>query len=282
MSKGLYQACFAVLTTVALLLLSQLGQKLMGRSVESDIDRGNTARASVQVGHLLGVFLIVGAIVAGCVSGEDWRQDAIWVAAFGGASIILLEVTGGLGVRLLLRAKLPAEIARGNVAAGVAAGAHYVATALIIARNITGTDLNALAVSLVFFVLAQLSLHLFVVLFRALTSYDDSEEVLGENMAAALSYAGLTVAVGLVVGNASEGQFTGWATSLKGYGLALLVNLVFYPVRQILVQTVLLGGAPTVRAGRLDVAIGQERNVGMAALEAVAYVATALLITRMG
>ena len=63
-----------------------------------------------------------------------------------------------------------------------------------------------------------------------------------------------------------------------GYGLALLLNLVFYPVRQLVVQTVLLGGAPTLRGGRLDVAIGHERNVGMGALEAVAYVATALLM----
>ncbi|RYE84718.1 MAG: DUF350 domain-containing protein, partial [Myxococcales bacterium] len=155
------------------------------------------------------------------------------------------------------------------------------ATGIVIAHNIHGSGLGTLAVSLVFFVLAQLSLHLFVVLFRALTSYDDSEEVLTGNLAAALSYGGLTVAVAIVVGAASDGAFAGWVESLRGYALAVLVNLVFYPVRQLVVQGLLLGARPTLRAGRLDEAVGQERNVGFGALEAVSYVATALLLTRV-
>ena len=281
MTQKLYQVGVAAVTTLILLGLSMLGQRLLGRSARGDLDRGNAAKALLQVGHVLGVFLIVASIVAGSVTGENVARDALWVLAFGGASVALLELTGALGVRLLLRSKMMAEIERGNVAAGVAAGAHYVATANIISKNLSGNDLNALAISLVFFVLAQLSFHLFVVLFRALTVYDDSEEILGENMAAALSYAGLAVGVSLVVGNAAEGQFSGWLPSLKGYGLALLWNLAFYPVRQLLVQGLLLGAWPSLRGGRLDVAIGQERNAGLGALEACCYVATALLLAKV-
>lgn len=280
-TKGLYHAGFAVATTLGLLLVFQIGQKLMGHTVKADVEKGNTAQAILQVGHILGVCLIAASIVAGCVAGESWTTDAIWVGAFGVASVLVLAVTGALGTRLLLRAKLPAEIARGNVAAGLAGAAHYLATSILIARNITGTDLNALGISLVFFVLAQLSMHLFVILFRALTTYDDSEEILGENMAASLSYAGLTVAVGIIVGNASEGNFAGWGPSLKGYGLALLLTLVLYPVRQFVVQTLLLGAMPSPRAGRLDELVGRERNLGASALEAVAYLSTALLIARL-
>jgi uncharacterized membrane protein YjfL (UPF0719 family) len=280
-TQKLYQLGVAAATTLILLVLSLLGQRLLGRSAQGDLGKGNTARALLQVGHVLGVFLIVGAIVAGSVSGEDPVKDALWVLAFGGASVVLLEVTGALGVKLLLRSKLSSEIERGNAAAGFAGGAHYVATALIISKNLSGTDLHALAISLVFFVLAQASLHLFVVLFRALTTYDDSEQILGENMAAALSYGGLAVSVGVVVGNAAEGQFAGWLPSLKGYGLALLWNLAFYPVRQLLVQGVLLGARPTLRGGRLDEAIGHERNAGLGALEAICYLATALLLAKV-
>lgn len=280
-TQKLYQLGVAAATTLVLLTFSLLGQRLMGRSTQGDLDKGNTARALVQVGHVLGVFLIVASIVSGSVSGEDPAKDALWVLTFGGAAVVLLELTGALGIRLLLRSKMPAEIERGNAAAGVAAAAHYVATSIIIAKNLTGTNLNALAISLVFFVLAQLSFHLFVVLFRALTVYDDSEEILGENVAAALSYGGLAIGVSLVVGNASEGQFTDWVGSLKGYGLALLWNLAFYPVRQILMQGVLLGARPTLRGGRLDEAIGHERNVGLGALEAICYIATALLLAKV-
>jgi uncharacterized membrane protein YjfL (UPF0719 family) len=280
-TQKLYQIGVAAAATLILLVLSLIGQKILGRSLREDLDKGNTARGLLQVGHVLGVFLIVGSIVAGSVTGEDPGKDALWVLAFGGASVALLEVTGALGVKLLLHSKLTSEIERGNAAAGLAAGAHYLATAVIISKNLSGNDLHALAISLVFFVLAQASLHLFVILFRALTTYDDSEEILGENMAAALSYSGLAVGVGLVVGNAAEGQFSGWVASLKGYGLALLWNLVFYPVRQLLVQGVLLGARPTLRGGRLDEAIGHERNAGLGALEAVSYVATALLLAKV-
>lgn len=280
-TQKLYQIGVVVVTILALLAFSLLGQRLLGRSTRNELENSNTARSFVQVGHVLGVFLIVGSIVGGSISGEDPLRDLLWALLFGGAAVILLEVTGSLGVRLLLRSRMPAEIERGNAAAGIAAAAHYVATAVIIAKNITGSSLNTLAVSLVFFALAQLSLHLFVVLFRALTVYDDSEEILGENIAAALSYAGLTIGVSLVIGNASEGQFSDWSTSLLGFTLALLWNLVFYPVRQILVQGLLLGAMPALRGGRLDVAIGQERNVGIGALEAISYIATALLLAKV-
>jgi uncharacterized membrane protein YjfL (UPF0719 family) len=220
-TQKLYQLGVAAAAALILLVLSLIGQKILGRSLREDLDKGNTARGLLQVGHVLGVFLIVGSIVAGSVTGEDPSKDALWVLAFGGASVALLEVTGALGVKLLLQAKLTSEIERGNAAAGLAAGAHYLATAVIISKNLSGNNLHALAISLVFFVLAQVSFHLFVILFRALTIYDDSEEILGENMAAALSYSGLAVGVGLVVGNAAEGQFSGWLTSLKGFGRGL-------------------------------------------------------------
>ncbi|MCU0657437.1 MAG: DUF350 domain-containing protein [Polyangiaceae bacterium] len=281
MTQKLTQLGVATAITLVLLGMSLLGQRLVGRSLQADLDKGNTARGLLQVGHVLGVFLIVGSIVANSVTGEDLTRDALWALTFGGASVLLLEIAGSLGLRLLLRSRLLAEIERGNAAAGLAAGAHYTATGILISKNLHGTELAALPIALVFFVLAQASFHLFVVLFRALTVYDDSEEILGENMGAALSYAGLVVGVGLVVGNASEGQFTGWASSLKGYALALLWNLAFYPVRQLIVQTLLLGARPSLRGGRLDVAIGQERNAGLGALEACCYIATALLLAKV-
>jgi hypothetical protein len=62
----------------------------------------------------------------------------------------------------------------------------------------------------------------------------------------------------------------------------LLFVLALYPVRQILVQMAFLGGSFALRGGSLDTAIEERRNTGAAAMEAASYVATALLVSRLG
>jgi uncharacterized membrane protein YjfL (UPF0719 family) len=282
--RPLYLPALGAITTVVLLLLLRAGQRLWSpaHTVRSDLEEGHMAHALLQVGQVLGLFLISGSVVAGCAQGESLMQDVLWVAAYGGVALGLLVLFGHLGVRVLLRAQLSAEVERGNVAAGLAAGAHYLATGILLSRSVSGTDLGTLGVALVFFVLAQFTLHLFVMLFRTLTAYDDAEEILGENLAAALSYAGVTVALSLIIGHAVEGSFAGWLASLRGYALALVFALALYPVRQLFVQTLLLGAPFSLRGGRLDRGIAAERNLGMGVLEAISYLAAAFLVTRLG
>jgi uncharacterized membrane protein YjfL (UPF0719 family) len=282
--RPLYLLVFSGLTSLALLLLFRLGQRVLSpkHTVREDLEHNDTARSLLQVGQVFGIFLIAGSVVAGSATGESLRHDVLWVALYGVLALTLLSVFGHLGVRLLVRSRLPAEIERGNIAAGLAGGAHYLATGIITARAISGNDFSTVGVALVFFVLSQLTLHVVVMLFRALTAYDDAEEVLGENLAAGLSYAGLTVAVALIVGYAVEGTFVDWSTSLRGYAKALLYVLTLYPVRQLFVQTLLLGARFTLRGGRLDQGIAAERSIGMAVMEAVSYLAAAFLVTRLG
>ena len=73
-----------------------------------------------------------------------------------------------------------------------------------------------------------------------------------------------------------------WSTSLLLYGEALLLSVAFWPVRQLVVQGLLVGGGLHLRGGALDEGISRGRNVGLGALEAAAYIATALLVTRLG
>ncbi len=277
----LYLTVFGLGTILGLLLLLRLGQRLLGGSLHRDLNHGNIARSMLQVGQVLGVFLVASSAVKGGVRFAGILPDVGRVALSGALALALMMLTGHLGVRALLRSRLPAELARGNVAAGVAAGAHYVAVAVITARAVSGGSLRDYGLSLTFFAIGQLTLIVFITLFRALTTYDDAEQIDGENMAAALSYAGVSIAVGVIIARALEGDFTGWADSLLGYGGVLLFLLVLYPVRQILVQVVLLGAPFTLRGGRLDVAVGTERNAGIGALEAIAYLATAFAIAEL-
>jgi uncharacterized membrane protein YjfL (UPF0719 family) len=279
----LYALAFGVGTTLALLVLFEGAQRLLSPRATFGADRAaqNLARTLLHVGDVLGVFLIAGSVVEGSIQGRDLRNNLSWVAAFGAVAILVYGVTARLGVRVLLRGKLGAELARGNVAAGVAAAGHSIGTGIVVARAIRGTDLRTLGVALVFFVVAQLTKHLLVVLFRTLTSYDDEDEIRGENLAAAISYAGATIAVSIVIGAAVHGDFQGWATSLRGFAIAAGWGVLLWPVRQIVVEGIFLNSVPSLRAGVLDRAIARDRDVGVAALEAIAYVATALVIQQL-
>ena len=277
---SLYELGFAAGTPLVLLVLFLAAQRAIAPL--GDLGHNHPARAVLQASHLFGVFSVAAAVVAGCVHGESLAQDLLWTAVFGGSAVVLLVVTARLGVQALLRSRLKEEIGRGNVAAAVAAGAHYVSTAILLARCLYGDDLHTLGVSIAFFAIAQATLHVFLILFRALTVYDDFEEVAGGNVAAAFSYAGITIALALIIGSAAEGTFVGWTDSLKGYAKALLFALALYPVRQIVVQGALLRGGLALRKGRLDEGIGRERDVGLGALEAASYLATAYFVTRLG
>ncbi len=46
-------------------------------------------------------------------------------------------------------------------------------------------------------------------------------------------------------------------------------------------EGLILGRAPTLRGGYLDDAIGVDRNAGMAVMEALTYVATAVAIVEL-
>ena len=278
-----YVMSFALGTIVALLLLLRLGERVLSpaHGVAKDMAEANTARRLLSVGEVLAVFLVAVSSVRNCLEGKSVLSDALWVGAFAVSGLLLVVVTGRVGCSLLLRSRLQAEVERGNTAAGLAAGAHYVATGVITSRALAGHSFQELALSVGFFVLAQLTLHLFVVLFRALTTYDDSEQIQGENLAAALSYSGVTVAVAVVIARALDGEFEGWLVSLRGYAAVLAFLFAFYPIRQLLVQSLLLGGGLSLRGGRLDRGIAGERNEGMAALEAGTYLSTALAISQL-
>jgi hypothetical protein len=76
-----------------------------------------------------------------------------------------------------------------------------------------------------------------------------------------------------------DGDFEGWGASMKAYAIALASALVLYPVRQLGVQTLLLGQRFALRGGGLDQLVARERNVGVSAVEAVSYIAAAALLT---
>lgn len=275
-----YVALFGAGTLVTMLVALRVLQRVRARSLPPDAPE-NVAHRLRSVGEVLATFLVGAAVVHNNVRGDSLRADLAWTAAFAALGFAMVQLVGGISLRALLRARLPHELARGNAAAGLAAASHLVATGILASHALAGHSVYALGLAMTFFALAMLTHAVFVALFRALTTYDDAEQIEGENLAAALSYGGLTVAVAVLVARGLEGDFTGWSSSLRGFAGVAAWCFALYPVRQLAVEGLLLGARPSLRGGALDRAIGADRSEGMAALEATAYLGAALAIARL-
>jgi uncharacterized membrane protein YjfL (UPF0719 family) len=273
---------FVILATILLLLLARLVYRLiLGESMtDALINRDNHALALALGGFLLGVVQVIIPILS--APGHSFWVDVRGTAAYGFVGIIAMSLTGWVFERYSAwtGTDLHGEIRAGNVAAGlVMAGVHF-ASSQIVSGALTG-DEGALLPTVIFWLAGTLALIVLTHLFRMLTAYNDTHLINEGNLAAACGYAGLVVGIGLMAGYAVSGTFTGYVSSFRSFGLMMLLTLSFYPVRQIVVQMLLLGGGFSLHNGRLDHEIATDGNVGAGVIEAIGYLATALVITRI-
>jgi uncharacterized membrane protein YjfL (UPF0719 family) len=275
--RGIYGVAFALATTTAMLVLVRVlnGAMRFHRGSKKD-----AARAIVEASQTIAVLIVCGAVLGGVLDGEP-KADAMWVGVSSAISALLLVVLGRASIATLAGGGALREVAAGNVAAAVAAGAHQIAVGILLSHCVYGRGWASLGVAIAFFAIGLVTLHVLVLVFRMLTAYDDAQEILGQNLAAALSYAGAVVALAIIIGNAANGDFDGWATSLRQYGIALSFTVLLYPVRQLVVQSLLLGEPLALHAGVLDARVGRERDNAAAVVEAGTYIATALMVSQL-
>ncbi|MBI3428435.1 MAG: DUF350 domain-containing protein [Acidobacteria bacterium] len=273
---------FVVLAVIVLLIVARVVYRLLlGESMtEALIDRDNRAAAIALGGFLLGVIQVIIPVLS-APSHAFWN-DVTSVASYGVGGIVAMSVTALIFEQYSkwTGVALNEQIRAGNVAAGICAAGMYLAASEIVAGVLTGDGGN-LAVTVVFWLAGTVALLVLTHLFRQLTAYDDADLINAGNIAAACGYAGLVVAIGMMTGYAVSGTFVSYASAFTDFGKMLLVVLVLYPVRQIIVQMLFLGGGFSLRNGRLDSEIATDGNVGAGLLEAVGYFAAALVVTRL-
>lgn len=273
---------FVVLAVIILLIIARVVYRLILNTsmTEALIDRDNKAAAVALSGFLFGVMQVVIPVLS--APSHTFWSDVKGVAAYGIGGILAMSVTAlvfeqyskGTGV------DLHKQICDGNAAAGISAAGIYIAASEIVAGVLTG-DGGALGPTLVFWLAGTLALLILTHIFRQLTSYDDVVEINGGNLAAACGYAGLVIAIGMMTGKAVSGTFETYTTAFLGFGKMLLLTLVLYPVRQVIVQMLFLGGGFSFHKGRLDHEIAEDNNVGAGLLEAVGYLIAALVVTQI-
>jgi len=273
---------FVVLAIIVLLIIARLVYRLLlGQGMtETLINHDNKAAAVSLGGFLLGVIQVIIPVLSG--QSHSFWGDVLGVAAYGVGGIIAMAVAGVIFEEYSRWAGAPLreQIAAGNLSAGIIDGAIHFASSQIVAGALTG-DGGSILPTIVFWTAGVAALIVFTHLFRFLTAYNDADLIRENNVAAALGCAGLIVSIGMMVGFAVSGNFTGYAQGFRDFGVMLLAVLALYPVRQIIVQMLFLGGGFSFRNGRLDHEIAQDRNVGAGLLEAIGYLTTALVVTRI-
>lgn len=263
-------------------LLLRVAQHLLRKAPASAGSDDNGARRLYFAGQLIGILWLSTSIVHGIVEETNsWGHDIGWSLAFGGVGFVLYVLAGQLGVRVLLGKNLGAEIDSGNSAAALAGAAHHVAVAILVGAACTGTDLFGLSLSTGFFALGVIAQQIVAALFRALTTYDDAEQIAGENMAAAVSWSGTSIAAAIVIARALEGDAETLTEALWGFAQVASLALVLLPVRQILVGGLLFGRMPRLRGGPLDDAVGLQHDTATAVLDAAIAIATAVALARL-
>lgn len=248
---------------LALLLLDGLLRGQPGASVGERLQLG---------ARIVAFFLLASALATGCRTG-DLATDARWVGLFGLCGLGLFELATRAGAALLRG--LPAAAQDGDIASATALAAHTLAVGILLANVCSGHDTETLGLAAASFVVGQLTLLALIAVFRRLTVYDDLAEMQRGNLAAAFAHGGLTIALSLVIARATDGPYLGPVAALREYGVALAEGLLVWPLRQLLVQCVLLRHLPTLRGGALDRAIGTHGDVGAGALEGLTYLAVA-------
>jgi uncharacterized membrane protein YjfL (UPF0719 family) len=273
---------FVVLAVIVLLIIARAVYRVvLGQAMTATlIDKDNKAAAVALGGFMLGVIQVIIPILS--APSHTFWDDVRGVTAYGIGGIIAMTIAGLVFEQYSRWTGVPLrnQIAQGNLAAGIVDGAIHFASGQIVAGALTG-DGGSLLPTIIFWSAGVASLIVITHIFRMITAYNDADMIRQDNVAAALGSAGLIIAIGMMVGYAVSGNFTGYAEGFRSFGLMLLVILVFYPVRQIIVQMLLLGGGFSFRNGRLDHEIAQDRNVGAGLLEAIGYIATALIVTRI-
>jgi uncharacterized membrane protein YjfL (UPF0719 family) len=261
----------------AVLVLLALDAALRGKAVTPD--ETNAGNRMLLAARVLSWFLLAGTLATGCrvddASGSpDVWATLGWMAVFGTAGVAGLVAARAVGFAVM--PGLAAAARAGNLAAAFTAAAHIAAIGMLIANVAAGTSWFELGLAAISFAIGQATLLALLACFRLLTAYDDREQILAGNLAAALSHGGLTIALALVIANASDGPYAGVWPALRDYGIALAESMIVYPLRQLVVQCLILHGKPTFVGGELDRAVAA-RDVGAGALEATTYVAAALL-----
>ena len=242
------------------------------------VDKDNFAFSIAHTGYLAGLLLAIGSAIVGPSNGIV--NDFIDMGVYGGLSIILLNLSIIICDKVILRKfSVYKEIIEDrNEGTGVVEGAIAIASGLIIFGAVSGEGtglVHGIITAVTFWGVGQIVLIVTSLIYNAALSYNVFSEIEKDNVAVGVAFAGILVAIANLVRYAISGDFISWADSFSNVGVDLVIGLLLLPVVRFLADRVLLPGRKIT-----DELVNQEKpNVGVALIEAFAYIGGSVLIT---
>ena len=231
----------------------------------------NVALAVSLTGYFAGVTIIFVSVVSGPHVGL-W-EDLAAVSGYSLGGLLCLNAARIINDRLILSkfSNIEQIIKFRNNSAGLVQGGSYVASGLVIGGAVHGEG-GGPALALIFFVIGQLVMVVFSLIYVKMISYSVHKEIEENNLAAAFGFAGGLIAIGIIIMKAVSGAFIGWGDSLKL--LAFDVSLIFV----LLIVVRFFFDKLIIPHSDLNHEIANDKNVGAGLLEMFASIGFALVL----
>lgn len=236
--------------------------------------KDNDALAVSFSGYLLGVVIVfIGAYLG---PSKGLAADLLYVAGWSLFGVVLLNLSRIINDRLILYkfCNVKEIIEDRNVGTGAVQAGSYVASGFVVAGAINGQG-GGLLTALAFFFAGQVVLILFGLIYQLCTRYDIHAEIENDNIAAGVAFCGALIAIGIVLGHASAGEFINWGANMITFASEATIVVILIPLVRL--------GFDKITFSKVDLnhEISVDRNVGAAILEASAMIAFASILVHI-
>jgi len=237
------------------------------------VKKDNSAIAIAIAGYYMGLIFCIGGALVG--PGQGIIEDIIDLCIYGVLSIVLMNLSWFLCDKLILfKFKVSDELVRDhNQGTGIVCCGVSIASGLIVYGSVAGEG-GSIWTAVCFWAIGQLILVLAGIIYNFIIPYDIHDEIEKDNVAAGISFAGVLISVGIIVGLVAQGNFFSWSEDLPEFVLISLISLLILPFIRILTDKILL---PTVKLSD-EIANQEKPNLGAAYIEAFSYIAASFII----
>ncbi len=266
------QTAFVVLYLLLFLFAKWLKDFLTPYAINDELTgKDNLAVSLCMAGYYFGLV----AIFIGALSGPSHGliEDLLQVGGYSLLGIVFLNVSRYVNDRIILRRfDCTHELTeKTNVAVGAVQFGAYVATGLIAAAAVHGTGGDA-STAIVFFVLGQVSLFLFSLIYEWITPYSIHTQLAQQNAAVGAALGGTLIALGIIVFNGASGDFISWQDNLVNLVTSNLMAFVFLPIVRLMMDKLVIPNA------NLSDEIVDDKNLGAGLLEATVAISFAIVL----
>ncbi len=282
---GLGECLFFVIIGLFFLWLVKRVDDYRTKDFDDDnhIDDGNVAVGLRRAGMYLGIAIALSGAMGGSSKGLflDIFQlliDGIIITGFMFTSrfvndfIMLGHLNNDKECVKIFQQPDGSEVA-GNTAVGMVEAGMFIATGFILNGSLAGgggTFIQGIASAILFFIVGQISLLIFGLLYELITPFNVRDELKNNNLAAGIGLGGILIALGIILMSSISGPFTGWSNDLASFGIYSLFGIVMLLIFRKIADKLLL---PTT-----DIATEVKEDKNVAALIVIQSAVNAIAI----